>query len=234
MSSILKALKKLEEEKSALQDEKEINLSRDILKQPVTRGISVQWFWLAGILSIAVIVMLTVALIRKPQISETASHKELPSISRPATLPTPTQSLPATLAVTGINKGDSVTNPSPLQTLQTGPQPLLTPARVSILKNERIELPGGIAPSIEPLKTESAVKSIPVSAPLASDTTLTLSGIAWNKDSADRLAIINGQPTTTGTTVSGALVEEILPDRVKLFHHGRTFELLIGRSAVTD
>jgi general secretion pathway protein B len=57
-----------------------------------------------------------------------------------------------------------------------------------------------------------------------------LSGIAWNKDSADRLAIINGQPVGTAASISGYRVDEILQDRVKLSRNGSSFEIFIGRS----
>ena len=59
---------------------------------------------------------------------------------------------------------------------------------------------------------------------------LTLSGIAWNKDSADRLAIINGQPIGVGGQISGAVVVEIHQDRVTLQQNGRATELAIGKS----
>jgi general secretion pathway protein B len=60
-----------------------------------------------------------------------------------------------------------------------------------------------------------------------------VSGIAWNKDSADRLAIVNGQPLTTGSAIAGALVEEILPDRVRFSQEGKTFEVHLGNAGKT-
>jgi hypothetical protein len=69
---------------------------------------------------------------------------------------------------------------------------------------------------------------------LSNDSTLTLSGIAWNKDSSDRLAIINGQPAATGAVVNGAVVEEILQDKVRMNLSGRTFELFLGSHTKTN
>jgi len=66
MSSILKALKKLEVEKSLLDSKKEINVSREILKQSSENRNMVKWLWLLGSTAAAVIIFLTFALIRKP------------------------------------------------------------------------------------------------------------------------------------------------------------------------
>jgi general secretion pathway protein B len=63
---------------------------------------------------------------------------------------------------------------------------------------------------------------------------LTLNGIAWNRDSADRLAIINGQPAGVGENVAGAVVVEILQDRARFTRNGKTFELSIGKSSVKE
>jgi len=81
------------------------------------------------------------------------------------------------------------------------------------------------------MQTESGRKPLPPRAPEQTDTSLTLSGIAWNKDSSDRLAIINGQPTATGAIVNGVVVEEIMPDRVKVNSAGRSFEIFLGKPA---
>jgi general secretion pathway protein B len=96
---------------------------------------------------------------------------------------------------------------------------------------KEVELPSATVPLAEHQKIEPLLNAAPLAAPASSELTFTLSGIAWNKDSAERLAIINGQPTATGSSVNGVIVEEILQDRVKLSHSGRSFELLIGKPA---
>jgi general secretion pathway protein B len=92
-------------------------------------------------------------------------------------------------------------------------------------------MPASHLPPAETPPAESGRKQPLPQAPEQAETALTLSGIAWNKDSADRLAIINGQPTATGATVSGVVVEEIMPDRVKVNRAGRSFEIFLGKSA---
>jgi len=95
-------------------------------------------------------------------------------------------------------------------------------------------MPASHAPVPAPLQAETGRKPLPSRAPEQTDTSLTLSGIAWNKDSADRLAIINGQPTATGAIVSGVVVEEIMPDRVKVNSGGRSFEIFLGKPAKSN
>lgn len=235
MSSILKALKKLEEEKSLLQTENKINVSREILKQPAESRISVKWLWLPGIAAFGVIFMLTFALMRKSSPKEEVKSPGLPVISQPTPAPTPTLTGPDSTPLTDNENRVVSTTPSAAKRLNLmPPQQLLNPTRESSIKREPLELPNTPIPTMDPPKAEPAGKSNPPRTALKPESTLTLSGIAWNKDSADRLAIINGQPTATGATLNGAVVEEILPDRVRLSHNGRTIELFIGRSAGTD
>jgi len=56
---------------------------------------------------------------------------------------------------------------------------------------------------------------------------LKLTGIVWQSDASSRMAIIDDLPVMVGTVISGATVVEILSDRVVLSHDGQTFELLL-------
>jgi hypothetical protein len=236
MSSILKALKKLEEEKSLHEEQKEINISREILKPAaVNRNLS-RWLWLLGSSAALVIMLLTFALIRKPASKDVVKPPELPLASQPAP-PLSGQNRPASPAV---NVNDTKTSPveppaasSPLPRQLPAAQKQGSAAVFPII-SEKTELPGILLPAPELQMKESAVKALPLPASVNSEPSLTLSGIAWNKDSHERLAIINGQPAATGETVSGTLVEEILQDRVKLSRNGKAFELLIGKTATKD
>jgi general secretion pathway protein B len=59
---------------------------------------------------------------------------------------------------------------------------------------------------------------------------LLLTGIAWQKDSADRVAVVNGIPVTKGVMVEGASVEEIFQDRVRFSFEKQTFDVSLGRT----
>jgi general secretion pathway protein B len=106
--------------------------------------------------------------------------------------------------------------------------PLQQPAAAG---SNTTEMPASHFPVPVTPQAESGRKQLLTHAPEQAETSLTLSGIAWNKDSADRLAIINGQPTVTGAIVSGVVVEEIMPDRVKVNSAGRSFEIFLGKPA---
>ena len=54
---------------------------------------------------------------------------------------------------------------------------------------------------------------------------LNVVGIAWQKDNALRLAIVNGVPVREGGVVNGATVREILPDKVRFSVNGKDFDL---------
>lgn len=234
MSSILKALKKLEEEKSLLDEPKEINVSREILKQPPENRQLVRWLWLLGSSAALVIIMLTFALLRKPATTEVAEFREQPLAAQPAAQ-AQLQNLPGPAKMSGSVKESRPA--SPLLSSEPRQKPsrqLQDQADSRLIRGEKVEMPGSAAPDYDPKKTEPMAKTAPERTAVTSTADFTLSGIAWNRDSADRLAIINGQPTATGATVNGVVVEEILLDRVKLSHNGRIFELLIGKSTKPD
>lgn len=58
---------------------------------------------------------------------------------------------------------------------------------------------------------------------------ITINGIAWQKDSASRIAVVNGIPVNEGATVQGTKVEEIFPDRIRFLHNGKAFEVPFGK-----
>lgn len=228
MSSILKALKKLEEEKRR-QSSGEIDLSREILHDRSRRKRELGRPMLAALAIIIILLgLITVLLLRRP------------------TAPTPPQAV----------KEQEV---APLQSVTVGsPQPagaetpeaaagqevvrLQRPAAAGRAalpspRPKQPELPGDDAvaqpaplrqtPQTPP-KTEEARRQGPGGE--GGESPFVVTGIAWNKDSADRLAVVNGQPLTTGSVIGKAIVEEILPDRVRFSQEGRTLEVPLGKS----
>lgn len=233
MSSILKALKKLEEDKVLHEEPAGINLSREILKQNSGSRNKNRWLWLVGSSAAVVIITLSAALLHTSISKEAVKPVELPTSSRQQALPAlPVEELPVKPQSTGSSK--VVSPPAPLSSNEPNRQPAqqrFDQPAAPLQQRETVQPPTHPPTASTPPKTDPVVKAAPLR---PQEQTLTLSGIAWNKDSADRLAIINGQPTATGATINGALVEEILPDRVKLSHNGKFFELLIGRDARID
>lgn len=235
MSSILKALKKLEEEKVLHEESAGIKISREILKQKSDSRNKNRWLWLLGSSAAVVIITQSAALLRTSIPKEAVNPPELPTYTRQPALPAlPVEKLPVKPQSTGSSK--AVSPPSLLSN-----EPNLKPARQRFdqpaapsRQRETVQPPTQPPTTTAPPNTDPVVNAAPLRQPAGREQTLTLSGIAWNKDSADRLAIINGQPTATGATVNGILVEEILQDRVRLSNNGKFFELLIGKDATID
>jgi hypothetical protein len=78
-----------------------------------------------------------------------------------------------------------------------------------------------LPPRLEPVPAPAAPKS--------SVPTLTVTGIAGEKDSPVRLAIVNGTSVVEGSVVNGVKVEKILPDRVRFSYESRFFDVPLNR-----
>ena len=74
-------------------------------------------------------------------------------------------------------------------------------------------------------KPEPTIKEIPAAVP-----NLRVNGIAFQKSGSDSMAIVNGAPVSNGSTVQGVTVEKILNDRVLFQKNGERFEILLGQS----
>lgn len=228
MSSILKALKKLEEEKIARHEEEKRHISGEILKPRTERGGSARWLWLFAGGATVVIALLIVALLRKSPPEQISARANTPASNETATavpvpdvpLAKPAAGAPQKTPPIASNVPDQPVKNKPVQ---TSPLPRSLPGPTEP------ELPGFRAP--EPTRAEPPPARLP---PASTEPALTLNGIAWNRDSADRLAIINGQPAGVGEIVAGAVVVEILQDRARLTRNGKTFELSIGKSSAKD
>jgi hypothetical protein len=68
--------------------------------------------------------------------------------------------------------------------------------------------------------TQSAVSESESATP-----SLRLSGIVWSEAPSERYAVINGAIISEGALIQGVKVEEIFPNRVRLSHKGRSFEI---------
>ncbi|MRR57698.1 MAG: hypothetical protein EG824_05745 [Deltaproteobacteria bacterium] len=65
--------------------------------------------------------------------------------------------------------------------------------------------------------------------PKPSHPTLKVTGIAWEKDGPVQLAIVNGTSVVEGSMVSGAKVEKILPDSVRFTFENHSFDVPLNR-----
>jgi len=240
MSSILKALKKLEQEKT-LRREEEIDLSREILYETPRRRAQVSWPWAAALATIILLVA-TVALLLNRSATVPATPLQTPQTLTTPAAPAPPVSAPA--QTTGTPPAQTAPRPAIIVSRQPAlaAAPARKPLQASLpplqetlpaTESRPAPIPASTPAAAVITKTAGPARKQPVPAVETAEPALSVSGIAWNKDSSDRLAIINGQPLTTGSAVNGAVVEEILPDRVRFSHNSRTFEVFIGKSATS-
>ncbi|HEY6871459.1 MAG TPA: general secretion pathway protein GspB [Geobacteraceae bacterium] len=219
MSSILEALRKLEEEKAARRGVggaiagKVTATSRRGRRRPA-------WLVPAGMAAVAVVAVLATY-------AAMGGFSPRPGGSVAGKVPEPA-------SVT-------VTVPAPRVDAQAGMQS--DPPRVRPQSPVRREAGAGAdAPQLSAAAKHSSIPSPsrpettpaqaappPETAASTAPPELNVTGIAWQKDSASRLAVVNGASIAEGASISGARVKEILPDRIIFSFNNKEFEVYLGK-----
>jgi general secretion pathway protein B len=219
MSSILKALQKLERDREARQA-KPADIQRGILRPQRRTGTPSPWK-----LPLAVCLAALLAALGTWLLMRTDGRQQpvaAPAATAPAPGPVPAEAQPA-IALPS-------TAPAPL------PQVVdLAPQRISA-DRPYVTAPPAPAPALDgddapQLPAEPARQAAsPSPPPTAAAPQFSVAGIGWRDDPASRMAMVNGTPVRVGSSVDGARVEEILPDRVRFSWHQQTFEVPVGKS----
>jgi general secretion pathway protein B len=235
MSSILKALQKLEQERAARRNGRP-DITGAILRQRKAAKPLPAWLVPAGMSFVAFVAVLATYTAMggfsaaKPTVTTSIPQQAIPPVtsSQPPAAPTPVSQTP----VVPVSFGGSVVPPAvpsskPRPTAQE-PARLPPPSTPAATARPAVPPPTASAP-----RTAQAEKPAtrPTTSPRADIPSLAVSGIAWHKDSTDRLAVINGMPASEGTTVDGVRVEEIFPDRVRFSFRNERFEVVLGKSS---
>jgi len=278
MSSILKALKKLEEEKSRQQQGK-VDIATDILR---SAGKQQKSNWSIG-LTLTILVFggifggIYVAQLYMPQglrgEAQTQPAQTQPAQTQPAqTQPAQTQPAQTPPAQTQPAQAQPAqTQPAQTQPAQTRPaqarpaqaqpaqaqpvqvqpaqvqpaqaqpaqaqpaqaQPVqVQPAQVQPAQAQPVQVqPVQVQPvQVQPVQVQPAVAQD--KDPAVADTVprLVVSGIAYQENVENRMAVVNDLPVLAGTSIAGAEVVEILPDRVVFSYQGRSFSVPLSGS----
>jgi general secretion pathway protein B len=217
MSSILEALKKLEDEKAARQSGAG-HIAGKVVKSGRRAKPRPKWILPAGMAAVAAIAVLSTYLLMGGMSNHSGTTPSPPSMQRQpesggtVQRPEPTAP-PAAIPSATIHAGRKrPPTPSP-STTPAGEAP--APAAANRLPQGEAALPVKPVPPLQP----AAAPGHPV---------LQVTGIGWQKDNANRMAIVNGRPVVVGNVVEGAKVEEILPDRVRFSIGGRSLEITVG------
>jgi len=234
VSSILKALKKLEKERSSSRDGTS-HIASEILQGTSPTNARPRWLVpTTTVVTIALLGALSYPLLRasrsQPKNIQTITQVQAPVLSVPKLAQPPIASV-GNQPVTRLLQPPATTKRPTAATAVVG--------RPAAMPLPPLHQPFPAA-ATSPLSTPPAQTLTPgKSGTPAQETkqppeqrgpTLAVSGIAWQKDSATRLAIVNGQPLATGTTIEGVTIEEIMQDRVKFSHNKSSFEVFLGKS----
>jgi general secretion pathway protein B len=222
MSSILKALKKLEQEKVRRGD-LAVDLALDI-----HRGARRQRYHRLLPVSLVILVLGCVAaavwLLHSPATEWIAAGARPPAPVSPLLPRAPLPPHPVT-----------VNDPETVAAIPQAPSQSLAGAASSVTQTARLRSDrpqpsvrsSGRRPSSQSRPAPGAAALAPPVAVGTDRPGLQLSGIVWQQDPATRMAIIDDLPVMVGTEISGAKVLEILPDRVVLTANGKKRVLVL-------
>jgi general secretion pathway protein B len=209
MSSILEALKKLEDDKAARRSGSG-NLAGKVVKSGRKQQATPRWLLPAALLAVAAVSVLGTYGVMS---SRPSPENRQQSAGKPAPVQSP----------------ETPTHPpaSPLPATQL--PPVATPVTDALAPRRATRHGSGTAPEagrvqpaqIPPMNTAKSTSFEPG----PDMPKLNVVGIAWQKDTTLRLAIVNGIPVREGGSVNGATVRDILPDRVRFSINGKTVDI---------
>ncbi len=224
MSSILKALKKLEHEKSGHCPDL-LKIDSDILKvadpSPRFSPLSVVFLFLmvfGGGAAVAIFFMKDAktppATIKPQPVISAESLQVPPPVVKPETLPAEINIVPAR------------TEPA-FKALRT--QHPITPV-AGKGADSAAGKPARAAVSNVSDKPKEAAEAADGELPPSAVPTLRVNGIAFQNSGADSMAIVNGTPVSSGSIIEGITVEEVRKDRVLFQRNGEKFEIRMGQA----
>jgi uncharacterized iron-regulated membrane protein len=230
MSSILKALKKLEDEKNSGQ-QRELRIDTEILR---SRNAHNQYS-LSRLAAVALLVALggsgaTYLYMKRDNNAIVSSNPGAPLVKPVAAIvPTAEKAALPSEKKTDDSRAQQTVVPSVHgQDSPPATRPPVTP-RVSTPALKKSTIAGSKTTVNTPDRvntSDGAVVPSKAATPL-----LRVNGIAFQSSSADSMAIINGTPAAAGTVLSGGVrIEEIQRDRVIFERNGEKFDIRLGQA----
>lgn len=229
MSSILKALQKLEQEKSTRRQGAP-DVAGDIAKPAAAKQRS-PWLIPAAMAGVTLLaVLITYAAMGGFSRTRLAPVAVAPPA---ATLPEKATVSPTPAAVSPATTPPSTSMQLPISQKRQNKEVAPAPTGTVATKSAPLPRQQAVTPPQSPAQTTPPVpvKADPISSATPPLPALKVTGIAWDKDSSSRLAMVNGAAVAEGGAVGGARVEEIFPDRVRFTAGKQNFEVLLGKSS---
>lgn len=235
MSSILKALKKLEDEKTIRKPDT-LKIDAEILRGDVSRRFSPAGITIWAILLFVCGSSATYFLMKSDSVNTDGANQSasvearlMPSASGSPVVQSPdkTHGLNIQVELTKSDKVISVLND--VKTDKNQLNFLKTPSLPSIINPATPTIKSELSSAITPAKQETANAIMPPSSSVNTPP-LKVNGIAFQDESGDRVAIVNGISVSNGSLIDGAKVEDIQKDRVRFSYDGDYFDVALGRS----
>lgn len=237
MSSILKALKKLDDDKAARHPD-ELKIDSEILRTDNPPRISSAGLLAAALLLLAGGSGVTYMYMKRDKAPEQVSVQKPVAPSRQQQLPVTapkdikTEQLPPAIVIVPAQQQKTPKVEAPRQQKKTTPTvtaPVAAPIAKQVTKPvlaKEIKSPPKTNTATNPLpqqpSPQASVKAVPA---------LRVNGIAFQDgNTADSVAIINGVPVSSGASIEGVKVDEIHKNRVKFSYNGEKFEIPLGQS----
>ena len=235
MSSILKALKRVEDDKTARRPE-QLNIDADILKSDNFPRFSTSGVIITSLLLLALGSGATYMFMKSDKTPDDAGIKS-PAVSftqsqRPVINPSDikTEQLPEAIAVVPANQKKPAVAESVKRT-QTSVAPTPTKTAPVAVTTRPVTPP---KPTVAPKPAEQAIvkeqASPPPPPPVKAAPVLRVNGIAFEDGATEGVAIVNGAPVTNGAMIEGVKVEEIHKNKVRFNFNGEKFEITLGQS----
>jgi general secretion pathway protein B len=224
MSSILKALKRLEHEKASRKPDS-FRVDAEILKSGASRRLSS----LAAVMAVLVVFICggsaTYFFMKRNPV---AAPLQPPAIQRSGGgMDSPVVPEQRAIQPAGQNAPPSDTGHPATVTKKIDPIPQPVARRVAPQFDKpaaegspQTSLPG-------PQSTPTSSTALPAS---PAKPALKINGIAFQDGGADSLAVVNGTTVSKGSVIEGARVEEIQKDRVRFSRGGDTFDVILDRT----
>jgi general secretion pathway protein B len=213
MSSILKALKKVENDKKVCKPE-QLGIDARILQERSSARLSRS----------TLILFATALFVCGGGATYLYMKHNAEGLNKPQSQSSRTESIsPSSYSV---NIPPAIKDSTPHITPPTPNETQLSSNPIKISRPVQPQRQVEIAPA--PESKSASVPTVP--AVSSSRPTLTVNGIAFQEGSNDNMAIINGVAMANGAVIEGVKIEDIQKDRVRFSQHGEQFEILLNKS----
>jgi general secretion pathway protein B len=227
MSSILKALKKLEDEKSIRKPDS-LKIDAEILRGDASRRFSPM-----GVSLLAALLFIcgsgATYVFMKPDtgnIESAGSAVTSLMTSSSATAVASGRAVQQTLNIQADSpKAGKLTSAGSVHKPGNDlPAAVKATKMTAKVQSVQVVKPSEVKQTVAPAQLTQATVIRPAAPPLK------VNGIAFQDESADRVAIVNGVSVSNGSVIEGAKVEDIQKDRVRFSYGGEKFDVALGKS----